>query len=274
MAPTIDIIDPYLVTWDGDNDPENPLNYTIKQKLVLMVMVAGIAFLTYTLVFRRLDLCRPTGSAMFSPAIPNVMHTFQTTSSLSWIVLRINVHPRLRHRPTVRTPPDNATNACRFLAPLSELYGRTPVIHAGNIVFTVFQIGCAEANSMTTLIILRLFAGIGGSSILSVGGGVIADTFRKEQMGAATAAFSLESIVRAPLSVLLCITLAPLRLKMRLMAVVDLAAYWMEMGNFLRCGGNKVVFLVIGYIWWRLNYSFGILYSGDESGCVIATTGS
>jgi len=78
-----------------------------------------------------------------------------------------------------------------FLAPLSELYGRTPIIHAGNVVFTVFQIGCAEANSIATLIVLRLFAGIGGSAILSVGGGVIADMFRKEKMGGATAAFSL-----------------------------------------------------------------------------------
>jgi len=74
---------------------------------------------------------------------------------------------------------------------LSELYGRTPVLHAGNIVFTIFQIGCAEANDIGTLIALRLFAGIGGSAVLSVGGGIIADAFPKERMGAATAAFSM-----------------------------------------------------------------------------------
>lgn len=79
----------------------------------------------------------------------------------------------------------------RFLAPLSELYGRTPIIHAGNIVFTIFQIGCAESNSIACLIVLRLFAGIGGSAVLSVGGGVISDTFPREKMGGATAAFSM-----------------------------------------------------------------------------------
>lgn len=79
----------------------------------------------------------------------------------------------------------------RFLAPLSELYGRTPIIHAGNIVFTIFQIGCAESNSIACLIVLRLFAGIGGSAVLSVGGGVISDTFPREKMGTATAAFSM-----------------------------------------------------------------------------------
>jgi MFS family permease len=44
---------------------------------------------------------------------------------------------------------------------------------------------------MSTLIVLRLFAGFGGSAILSVGGGVVADSFRKETMGSAAAAFSL-----------------------------------------------------------------------------------
>lgn len=71
------------------------------------------------------------------------------------------------------------------------MYGRAPIIHAGNVIFTIFQIGCAESNSIGTLITLRLFAGIGGSAILSVGGGVIADAFRKEKMGVATAAFSM-----------------------------------------------------------------------------------
>ena len=43
----------------------------------------------------------------------------------------------------------------------------------------------------TLLIVLRLFAGIGGSVVLFVGGGVIADVFPKEKMGGATVAFSL-----------------------------------------------------------------------------------
>jgi MFS family permease len=44
---------------------------------------------------------------------------------------------------------------------------------------------------MATLIVLRLFAGIGGSAVLTVGGGIISDAFPKEKMGGATAAFSM-----------------------------------------------------------------------------------
>jgi MFS family permease len=43
--------------------------------------------------------------------------------------------------------------------------------------------------------VLRLFAGIGGSAVLSVGGGIIADTFPKEKMGAATAAFTIGPLI-------------------------------------------------------------------------------
>jgi multidrug resistance protein len=115
---------------------------------------------------------------MFSPAIPNVMAEFHVTSevlgsfSVSMFILGYAIGPL-------------------FIAPLSELYGRAIMIHFGNLVFTIFQIGCAESNSIGTLIALRLFAGIGGSAVLSVGGGVIADSFRREQMGKATASFTI-----------------------------------------------------------------------------------
>ena len=38
--------DPFLVQWSGDNDPENPLNFSTTRKFSLMAMVAAIAFLT------------------------------------------------------------------------------------------------------------------------------------------------------------------------------------------------------------------------------------
>jgi len=40
-------VDPYLVNWNGPDDPENPLNFSGKRKLALMASIASIAFLTY-----------------------------------------------------------------------------------------------------------------------------------------------------------------------------------------------------------------------------------
>ena len=39
--------DPFLVDWDGDDDPQNPLNFSRRKKVSLMVMIAALAFLTY-----------------------------------------------------------------------------------------------------------------------------------------------------------------------------------------------------------------------------------
>jgi multidrug resistance protein len=76
-----------------------------------------------------------------------------------------------------------------FLSPLSEIYGRRPVLGCANVFFCVWQIGCALAPNITSLIIFRLLAGIGGSGCLTIGGGVIADLFHKEQRGLATSVY-------------------------------------------------------------------------------------
>jgi hypothetical protein len=39
--------DPFLVEWEGENDPGNPLNFSMRKKIGFMAMIAGICFLTY-----------------------------------------------------------------------------------------------------------------------------------------------------------------------------------------------------------------------------------
>lgn len=50
-----------------------------------------------------------------------------------------------------------------------------------NVVFCVFQIGCALAPTLPALIVFRLFAGIGGSACFTIGGGIVADLFPTEE---------------------------------------------------------------------------------------------
>ena len=47
---TEEAVDPYLVGWKGSDDPENQLNFSTRRKASLMVMIAAIAFLTYSLL--------------------------------------------------------------------------------------------------------------------------------------------------------------------------------------------------------------------------------
>lgn len=95
--------DPYLVTWKGSDDPENPLNFTTTRKIVLLAMIAALAFLTYFIPHRAINKFRPTASAMFSPAIPNVMEEFHETSevlgsfSVSMFILGYAIGPLSAH---------------------------------------------------------------------------------------------------------------------------------------------------------------------------------
>ncbi|KAJ5125673.1 major facilitator superfamily domain-containing protein [Penicillium atrosanguineum] len=57
-----------------------------------------------------------------------------------------------------------------FLSPLSELYGRRPILNFANAFFTLCHIGCALAPNIGVFLAFRILSGIGGSVTLSVGG--------------------------------------------------------------------------------------------------------
>ncbi|KAF8868761.1 major facilitator superfamily domain-containing protein [Mucidula mucida] len=62
-----------------------------------------------------------------------------------------------------------------FMAPLSEIYGRTKVIQLSNLFFFAWNLACGFAQNKTQLIIFRFLAGLGGSPPLAVGMGVLGD---------------------------------------------------------------------------------------------------
>lgn len=65
------------------------------------------------------------------------------------------------------------------------------MLSAANWFFIVWQIGCALAPNITTLIVFRLLAGIGGSGCITLGAGVIADLFPIEQRAVATSIWGI-----------------------------------------------------------------------------------
>jgi multidrug resistance protein len=76
-----------------------------------------------------------------------------------------------------------------IFAPLSELYGRQVLYFATFGAFVSFNVGCATAQNIWSLIILRFFAGSFGSSPLSNAGGVLADVFSADERGLAMTIF-------------------------------------------------------------------------------------
>ncbi|KAL5384265.1 hypothetical protein DPSP01_005409 [Paraphaeosphaeria sporulosa] len=74
-----------------------------------------------------------------------------------------------------------------FLAPLSELYGRTLVINVSSAFFNAFILGCSFAPNMSSLIVMRLLAGIGGSACMTIVSAIIGDVFKVHERAAASA---------------------------------------------------------------------------------------
>lgn len=82
-----------------------------------------------------------------------------------------------------------------FLGPLSEVYGRVLVLQISNAFFFAWTLGCAWAQTAPQMIIFRLFSGLGGSAPLSIGGGVLSDTWSADERGKAIAIYSLAPLL-------------------------------------------------------------------------------
>lgn len=82
-----------------------------------------------------------------------------------------------------------------FLAPLSEVYGRRPVLLAGGAFFTLWTISCGFAQTKAQLFAFRALAGLGASVALAVGGGVIGDVWKAEERGRALAWYLLAPLL-------------------------------------------------------------------------------
>jgi MFS family permease len=70
-----------------------------------------------------------------------------------------------------------------LIGPLSEIYGRAPILHFSNVWFLVWNIVCGFAKTKETLIAARFLAGFGASAIYALAGGVLGDIWRPEQRG-------------------------------------------------------------------------------------------
>ncbi len=115
---------------------------------------------------------------MFAPGIPKIMVEFHESLSttatflLSIYILGFAFGPLA-------------------VAPLSEIYGRSPLYHAGNILFALFTIGSALSNSIGMLMAFRFLMGLAGSVPITIGSGSIADVMPVEKRGQAMAAWAL-----------------------------------------------------------------------------------
>lgn len=148
--------DPFLVHFMAE-DSDNPKNWTSLKKWT----VTGVLSVTG---FNRIMV-----STIMAPALSVIgkelhMSNTEAVMAMSVYLLATAFGPLV-------------------IGPLSEMYGRRPVLHATNIWFLTWNIVCGFSNNKGTLISARLFAGLGASAIYALGGGVLGDVWPPEQRG-------------------------------------------------------------------------------------------
>lgn len=159
--------DPNIVRLDG---PEDPKNWSNKRKWAAVLVVSSFTFIS------------PVSSSMVAPALPDMDRDLGITNSvtsqmlLSIFILAYAIGPL-------------------FLGPLSEVYGRVPVLQLANLFFLVFNLVCGFAQNAAQMLVFRFLAGIGGSAPLAIGGGILADCFHPEQRGRAIGIYSLAPLI-------------------------------------------------------------------------------
>ena len=136
------------ITSFTDDDPENPKNWSKNRKLLATFLISTICFFT------------PATSSMVAPALERIASDLDIPTSseqqlvLSIFVLGLGIGPLV-------------------LGPLSETYGRAPVIRYGNLFYLIFNTAGGFARSKSEMFAFRLLAGAGGSAPLVVSSPVI-----------------------------------------------------------------------------------------------------
>ncbi|WPH05002.1 MFS general substrate transporter [Acrodontium crateriforme] len=153
-----------IVTWDGPNDLDNPVNWSRSRK---WASTLALGFTTFCVTF---------ASSVFSSGTEAAAKEFGVSTEIMIFATALFV----------------LGFACGPIVwgPLSELYGRKLPLFTGLACFAVFQIPCAMAPNLGTLLLCRFIGGFFGCAPLSIVGGALADFWIPVDRGIAVSIFS------------------------------------------------------------------------------------
>jgi multidrug resistance protein len=148
-----------------DGDEEHPRNWSIRQKWTVTLITMCITFMS------------PLSSSMVAPALQAISAEFDIQNdsvkvlTLSIFVLGYAIGPLV-------------------LGPVAEFCGRARVLQLSNLFYLAFNLACGFSQTTTQLIVLRFFAGLGGSAPLAVGGAILSDLWAPEVRGKAVSVYT------------------------------------------------------------------------------------
>lgn len=170
-----------IVDFDPNGDPENPQDWAASYKWGIVALLAIQAFaVTFTCIS-----VVPVAKTIVDDLLasnPDTSPPQDDTAASSAAVLLVTIWEL-----------GEALGAL-FIAPLSELYGRAPVMNIGNLLFVACTAAGALSRSVTLLIVARALTGVAVvTNVLNPA--IIGDIFPPEQRGAAMSLVQLSPLL-------------------------------------------------------------------------------
>ncbi len=131
----------------------------------------------------------PLSTDLYLPALPHVMEEFnagQTLVNLSLSLFLISF-----------------SLGILIWGPISEKYGRKPILLTGLVLYTLSSAVCAMSTNVTTLIVARIFQGFGGGAGSAVATAMVKDMYtgrKRESVLAVVMAMVIVAPVVAPVA--------------------------------------------------------------------------
>jgi multidrug resistance protein len=155
---------------EWEDDPINPRNWSAAKKWTATTILALYTFVT------------PLASSIMAPSLPDLAIKYGITNptvtalTLSIFLLSFAIGPL-------------------FAAPLTEVYGRVWVLHISNLLFLVFNLGCAFSPNTSSFLVFRFLAGFVGSTPVACGGGVVSDLFSEHDRASAMSLYYVGPLI-------------------------------------------------------------------------------
>jgi hypothetical protein len=146
---------PASLDWNGPDDPLNPHNWSSMRRWFQTYTISGVA------------LVGTFASSVFTPGIEPTAAEFGSPVIIATLAFSIYQLGLAFGGP--------------FAAPLSESFGRKPVVFISLPIFALFVLGTGFAQNMATLVVLRFFAGFFAAPSLSMGSGTLSDLWQPER---------------------------------------------------------------------------------------------
>jgi DHA1 family bicyclomycin/chloramphenicol resistance-like MFS transporter len=136
---------------------------------MLMALLAGITALA------------PFSLQIYLPALPAIQASFAVTPGIVQLTLSLSI----------------LANALANLAygPLSDHFGRRPVLLVGLAAFIAGSLGCALASSIELLIVARIVQSVGGAAGMVLARAIVRDLYDRERSASIIAYLTMAMVV-------------------------------------------------------------------------------